>query len=145
MINYGKQNLLRSHWHCWQAVFCQVQSIGLTILSQTNKRAISLDGEPGLLLTAALCSKPVHWAGGLSGWVTSDSRNVLSGLSTAGLPVWCRWSSRTESQWDFETLKGWKYQKLWLVKLYGTIRGHIGNKQTIKVVSLKNSCPRAAL
>lgn len=64
-------------------MFCQVQSIGLTILSQTNTRAISLDGEPGLLLTAALCSKPVHWAGGLSGWVTSDSRNVLSGLSTA--------------------------------------------------------------
>lgn len=38
-----------------------------------------LTGEFALLLTAAWSFKPLHWAGDLTGWVTSARRNVLSG------------------------------------------------------------------
>lgn len=61
-----------------QAAICCIQSFGLTILSRANTDTVSLSGEAGLLLTAAQGSKPLHWAGDLSGWMTSDRRNVLS-------------------------------------------------------------------
>ena len=57
---------------------CSAQATGLTVLSKTNTRAVSFDGEAALLLTAALASKPLHWAGDLTGEVTSDRRNVSS-------------------------------------------------------------------
>lgn len=61
-----------------------IQSIGLVLLSEANTGTVSLGAEAGLLLTAARGSKPVHWAGDLSGWVTSDRRNVLSGCPQRG-------------------------------------------------------------
>lgn len=62
-------------------MICCIQSFGLTILSRADTEA---GGEAALLLTAAQGSKPVHWAGDLSGWVTSDRRNVLSGCPQQG-------------------------------------------------------------
>lgn len=65
-------------------MICCIQSTGLTILSLANTGTVSLGGEAALLLTAAPGSKLVHWAGDLSGWVTSDRRNVLSGCPQQG-------------------------------------------------------------
>lgn len=83
----------------WRAVICCIQSIGLTILSLANTDSVSLCGDAGLLLTAALGSKLVHWAGDLSAWVTSDRRNVLSGCPQQGY-----WSDvdRAEGLWATE-------------------------------------------
>lgn len=73
-----------SHIPDRQAVICCIQCFGLTILSRANTETVSLSSEAGLLLTAARGSKPLHWAGDLSGWMTSDRRNVLSGCPQQG-------------------------------------------------------------
>lgn len=61
-------------------------------------------------------SKPVHWAGDLSGWVTSDRRNVLPGCPQQGYQFDADGSrkavsNRAESQLRYETLLGEEYQK----------------------------------
>lgn len=93
--------LLGRHFHPRLTRSC-FQSFGLTILSQTCTKTTSLSSEACLLLTAAQGSKPPHWAGDLSVWMTSDTRNVLSGCPQRGLPLWCRQSTRASSQQRFD-------------------------------------------
>lgn len=61
----------------WSSVF---RSLGRAVQNIFSHETDSLSSEAALLLTAAQGSKPPHWAGDLSDWVTSDRRNVLSGL-----------------------------------------------------------------
>lgn len=66
------------HTRSWKLGICSVQAVYLIALSSTNTHPDPADGQAALL-TAAPSFKPVHWAGDLTGWVTSDKRNVLSG------------------------------------------------------------------
>lgn len=63
-----------------QAAVISFRPLGLAVLTHYNTKTVSLSSEAALLLTASQGSKPPHWAGDLSDWVTSDRRNVLSGL-----------------------------------------------------------------
>lgn len=63
-----------------QAAVISFRYLRLAVPTHSNRETVSLSSEAALLLTAAQGSKPPHWAGDLSDCVTSDRRNVLSGL-----------------------------------------------------------------
>lgn len=89
---------------------CCIQSIGLTILSLANADTVCLDGEAGLLLTAAQGSKPgtlgrrFEWLGDLR------QKECFVWMSTAGLPVWCRQSRGAEPAGLWNTPR-WRVSK----------------------------------